>query len=91
MTNGLDQKNQFQFDFSSETQAIYHEFFDSLNYIIEQAIEGFMPQLDEISDFVGWYLSFIHRERDFFLKLFPDSSIQRFEHFLKTNEFTWVG
>lgn len=37
MAKGLDCINsQHQFDFASETQQIYHEYFDSLNYIIEQ-------------------------------------------------------
>ena len=36
MSQGLDcLDGQHQFDFASETQSIYHEFFDSLNYIIE--------------------------------------------------------
>ena len=44
MSKGLDNVNSiYQFDFSQETQAIYHEFFDSLNYIIEQAIQGILP------------------------------------------------
>ena len=44
MSKGLDNVNSiYQFDFSQETQAIYHEFFDSLNYIIEQAVQGILP------------------------------------------------
>ena len=37
MTNGLDCQDSRQFDFASEAHQIYHEFFDSLNYVIEQA------------------------------------------------------
>jgi hypothetical protein len=36
MSEGLDNfQSPYQFDFASETQVIYHEFFDTLNYIID--------------------------------------------------------
>ena len=47
--------------------------------------------MDSISDFVGWHMQFMHKEREFFLKFFPDASIQRFDHFLSLNEYNWVG
>ena len=44
MEKGLDNVNSiYQFDFANETHQIYHEFFDSLNYIIEQAILNILP------------------------------------------------
>ena len=47
--------------------------------------------MDSISDFVGWHMQFMHKEREFFLKFFPDASVQRFDHFLSLNEYNWVG
>ena len=92
MTEGLDKiMSQYQFDFSQETQTIYHEFFDSLNYIIEQAIDKNMPNMDSITHFIGFYLQFMHKEREFYLKLFPEDSISRFDHFLSINEYNWVS
>ena len=47
--------------------------------------------MDQISDYVGWHMQFMYKEREFFLKFFPDASIQRFDHFLSLNEYNWVG
>jgi phage-related protein len=72
MSKGLDNhESQHQFDFSQDTQQIYYVFFDSYYYIIEQGITGILPHMDSISDIIGWYMQFIHRHREFFLKLFP--------------------
>ena len=49
MEKGLDNvTSKYQFDFSSECQNIYHEFFDSLNYIIEQAIVKALPHITKL-------------------------------------------
>lgn len=76
MSDGLDNINsKYQFDFSQETQAIYHEYFDAKSYIIEQAIIQNLPKMSSISEFVGWYLQFVHREREFYLKFFGEESL----------------
>jgi hypothetical protein len=43
-----------------------------------------------VSEFAEWYAKFMKREREFFLALFPDESIQRFDHFLSMNEYSWL-
>ena len=92
MERGLDNvKSKYQFDFSSETQNIYHEFFDSLNYIIEQAIAQALPHTLQLSDFTQWYGKFISKQLSFFLQLFPADAVPRFNHFLALNEFNWLG
>ena len=92
MEQGLDNvKSKYQFDFSSETQNIYHEFFDSLNYIIEQAIVQALPHTEKLEDFIEWYSRFMAKEVEFFLQLFPNDAMPRFNHFLSLNEFNWLG
>ena len=68
------------------------EYFDNINYIIEQAIKCLVgKEMQNMQEFVGIYISFIHRQREFFLKFFSEDSIERFDFFLDQHEFRWVG
>lgn len=62
-----------------------------MGYIIEESLKKYLDKFKYLEELIAWHANFIDRERDFFLKFFPDESIERFEVFVSQNQFKWIG
>jgi hypothetical protein len=62
-----------------------------VGYIIEESLKKYLDKFKYLEELIAWHANFIYRERDFFLKFFPDESIERFEVFVSQNQFKWIG